>query len=71
MPIFSWNFAILCDTLNTGFNMQGIFIALLNKNYNPQQNNLLLVLLYVIGFIIYAYIGHVGSYAILNRRVYN
>lgn len=71
MPIFSWNFSTLCDTLNTGLNVQGIFIPLLNKNFDPQLNNPILILLFTCGFLIYASIGFIGAYAILNRKVFN
>lgn len=33
-PVFTWNFATLCDTLATAFSLQGVFIPILRKNKN-------------------------------------
>jgi hypothetical protein len=42
--------------------MQGIFIPILRKNKTPAQNGTILLLSYVLGGLIYAYIGFAGSF---------
>lgn len=60
-PAATWKFADLCDTLATAFSMQGIFIPILRKNRVSSQNGLLLLLSYVLGGVVYSYIGFAGS----------
>mgnify|MGYP002360690835 FL=1 len=74
-PVASWKFADLCDTLATAFSMQGIFVPILRKNHLPSQNGRLLILAYVLGGLVYSYIGFAGSFGnslnyegILNRQ---
>ena len=64
LKLASWDFARLCDTLATAFSLQGIFIPILKKNTKHEQNNLLLLLSYIIGGIVYTYIGFGGGYGI-------
>lgn len=61
-PVGTWKFADLCDTLATAFSLQGVFIPILRKNRLPDQNNLLLLMAYVLGGLVYAYIGFAGSF---------
>jgi hypothetical protein len=61
-PVFTWQFADLCNALATAFSMQGVFIPVLRKNKISTQNGTLLLVSFVLGGIIYAYIGFAGSY---------
>lgn len=61
-PVATWNFAELCDTLSTAFSLQGVFIPILRKNTNSKSNSTLLLLSYVLGGIVYGYIGLAGSF---------
>lgn len=67
-PSFTWNIAVLCGTLASAFNLQGVFVPILRKNQNQQKNAKLLWLSYIFACLTYAIIGYVGSFAILNRK---
>lgn len=65
-PLATWNFAELCDTLATAFSLQGIFIPILRKNENVASNGLMLLLAYLLGGLVYGYIGLAGSYGMIS-----
>lgn len=60
--VASWDFAELCDALATAFSLQGVFIPIIRKNSHPEKNNLLLGLSYVLGMVVYSFIGYAGAF---------
>jgi hypothetical protein len=65
-PIATWEFADLYNALATAFSLQGIFIPILRKNKIPSQNGSLVLLSFLLGGIIYTYIGFAGSFGTIK-----
>ena len=60
-------FVDLAAALGQGFAIQSFFIPILKQNINRHLYSKILLLTYVIGTIVYTYIGYSGAYSIVNR----
>lgn len=61
-------FIDLAAALAQGFAIQTFFIPILKQNKNRRNYSFLLILTYVIGTVVYTYIGYIGAYSIINRE---
>ena len=68
MPATDPLFVDLAAALAQGFAIQTFFIPILKQNKNRNNYAKLLILTYVIGTIVYTYIGYIGAYSIINRE---
>ena len=60
-------FVDLAAALAQGFAIQTFFIPILRQNKNRKLYTKLLLITYVVGTLVYTYIGYSGSYSIVNR----
>lgn len=67
MPIVTPNFSHMAATLSLAISIQTIFYPILRKNKDPNKIQLLLIMAFVIGLSIYAFIIVAGSYGIIDR----
>lgn len=68
VPASDHLFVDLAAALAQGFAIQTFFIPILKQNPKRQNYSKLLLLTYLIGTIVYTYIGYTGAYAIVNRK---
>ena len=67
MPSSDSLFVDLAAALGQGFAIQSFFIPILKQNINRHLYSKILVFTYVIGAIVYTYIGYSGAFGIVNR----
>ena len=62
-------FVDLAAALGQGFAIQAFFIPILRQNKNRKDYGKLLIITYILGTLVYTYIGYSGAYSIINREV--
>ena len=60
-------FVDLAAALAQGFAIQTFFIPILKHNKNRHMYSKILLITYLIGTVVYTYIGYSGAYGIVNR----
>lgn len=60
-------FIDLAAALAQGFAIQTFFIPILKQNKNRHLYSKILFITYLIGTVVYTYIGYTGAYSIVNR----
>lgn len=60
-------FVDLAAALAQGFAIQTFFIPILKQNKNRKLYSRLLFITYLVGTVVYTYIGYSGSFSIVNR----
>ena len=69
MPAADPLFVDLAAALAQGFAIQTFFIPILKQNKNRKLYGKLLFITYVVGTLVYTYIGYSGAYSIVNRKI--
>ena len=57
----------MAAALAQGFAIQTFFIPILKQNENRHMYSKILLITYLIGTVVYTYIGYSGAYSIVNR----
>lgn len=70
IPATHPNFVDLAAALAQGFAIQTFFIPILRKNPNQKHYKKLLGLTYIIGALIYTFIGYSGAYCNFQPKIF-
>ena len=69
MPAADPLFVDLAAALAQGFAIQTFFIPILKQNKNRKLYGRLLLVTYIVGTLVYTYIGYSGAFSIVNREI--
>ena len=66
IPLWTWNFNEILNALATAFAVQSVFIPIIKKCEEKNKYNLIILLSFVFGGIVYSFIAFTGAFGTVS-----